>query len=112
GAANNLTYTLGYTPAHELSSEAYSNTSHEIQPAAGTDTFAAVNALNQYPTITLSGQSASTMAYDGNGNLTGGGGWTYTYDSENKLMTASNGSTVSAAYAYDTLGRRTEKSGT
>jgi RHS repeat-associated protein len=73
--------------------------------------------LNQYPSITLAGQSASTLAYDGNGNLTSGGGWTYSYDPENKLMTACNASpcgsaSVAASYAYDPLGRRTEKSGT
>jgi RHS repeat-associated protein len=36
----------------------------------------------------------------------------YCYDALNRLVTASNGSSVSAAYAYDPLGRRIQKSGT
>jgi RHS repeat-associated protein len=117
GSANNLSYTLGYTNAHELNSETFSNLAYEFQPTIGTDTFAAVNTLNQYPSITLAGQGAQSLGYDGNGNLTSGGGWTYSYDPENKLMTACNASpcgsaSVAASYAYDPLGRRTEKSGT
>jgi RHS repeat-associated protein len=77
----------------------------------GTDAYAAVNSLNQYPTITPAGGSAQTLTYDGNANLTGDGTWTYGYDVENHLLTASK-SGVSAVYAYDPLGRRTRKSGT
>jgi uncharacterized protein RhaS with RHS repeats len=42
-AANNVAYTLGYTNAHQLASEATSILAYEFAPSAGTDSFAAVN---------------------------------------------------------------------
>ena len=91
------------------------------------DSYAAANNLNQYPSVTTGG--IYPLGYDANGNLTSGniglsgsGSWGFTYDPENRLMTAcmpslgAGGScpspTVSASYAYDPLGRRTHKSGT
>jgi len=53
------------------------------------------NAKNQY-TAAL----AQTPAYDTKGNLTGINSWTYTYDSKNRLLGASNTS-VTAGIAYD-----------
>jgi RHS repeat-associated protein len=64
--------------------------------------------MNQYPTVTPAGGSAETQNYDNNGNLTGDGTSTYSYDPENHLMTASN-TGMTAAYAYDPLGRRETK---
>ncbi len=61
--------------------------------------------------VAPAGGSAQTLTYDGNANLTGDGTWTHGYDVENHLLTASK-SGVSAVYAYDPLGRRTQKSGT
>jgi RHS repeat-associated protein len=81
----------------------------KFTPAAGgTNSYGAVNALNQYPTVTPAGSSVQTIAYGNNGNLTGDGTWTFVYDSENRLMTA-NATGTAAAYAYDPLGRRTKK---
>ena len=46
--------------------------------------------------------------YDANGNLTAYGTFTYGYDAENRLTSASGaGNTVS--YAYDAQGRRKRK---
>ncbi len=112
---NNAAYTLGYTNAHQLTSEAVSNTSYDYGPpqVAATTAYAAANVLNQYPTVTPAGGSAETLTYDGNGNLTFDGAFTYTYDPENRLMTACNPNctspTVSATYAYDPEGRRQTK---
>ena len=58
------------------------------------------------------------FVYDGKGNLTNGniantGGWAFTYDAENRMLTANKtDATVAASYAYDPLGRRNHKSGT
>jgi RHS repeat-associated protein len=49
-----------------------------------------------------------TPSYDGNGNLTGDGTFTYGYDAENRLTSAS-GAGLSASYAYDAQGRRKSK---
>jgi RHS repeat-associated protein len=56
--------------------------------------------LNRYSAVT-----GLTPGYDTNGNLTGDGTYTYGYDPENRLVSAS-GAGNSAAYAYDGRGWR------
>src|SRR5262249_6708455 len=81
-------YTLTYTNAHELFTEASSDPSYVWQPsAAAVDTYAAANNLNQYPSWTPQGSTSQAFSYDLNGNLTGGtlgnAVWAFTYDQEN-----------------------------
>ena len=64
----------------------------------------ATNALNEY-----TGAGSVTPTYDGRGNLTFDGVWTYAYDTENRLISAVSGGT-SLSYAFDALGRRKWKS--
>ncbi|MBP6014628.1 MAG: RHS repeat protein [Alphaproteobacteria bacterium] len=80
-----------------------------LPPVATPDTRTyASNVLDQYTSLTVSGQAASTITYDLNGNLTGDGTWTFSYDAENHLTSATkSGATVS--YTYDALGRRQTK---
>ena len=112
GTASNVSYTDLYSPAHQVTNSTISNAIFQYgAPANGTDAYGTVNALNQYPNVTPSGQSLQSVGYDANGNLTTASGWTYSYDPENRLRTAT-GPSVSAIYAYDPLGRRSEKSGT
>jgi RHS repeat-associated protein len=118
GSGTVPSYTLGYSNAHQLASETVSASTYVWQPPANaTDAYTAVNNLNQYPSWTPSGSAIKTFSYDGNGNTTAatiaGIAWTYNYDPENKLVKASKTSGgVQASYAYDPLGRRTQKSGT
>jgi RHS repeat-associated protein len=58
---------------------------------------------NQYE-VTLSGTS-TTLNYDANGNLTGDGTRTFTWDAENRLLSISIGTRVSEL-TYDGLDRR------
>ncbi len=58
------------------------------------------NALNQYATVT-----GLTPSYSANGNLTGDGTYTYGYDTENRLVSASGGGNT-ASYIYDGRGWR------
>lgn len=51
------------------------------------------------------------LSYDLNGNLQSNDGWTYSYDYENRLISATNGTTT-ANYKYDAFGRRIEKQST
>jgi RHS repeat-associated protein len=61
------------------------------------------NNLDQYSAV-----GSVTPTYDGNGNLTFDGVFTYGYDAENRLISAS-GAGNTAAYAYDAQGRRKSK---
>jgi RHS repeat-associated protein len=67
----------------------------------GTNTGYAANHLNQYTAV---GFEAPT--HDANGNLTGINGWTYTYDAQNRLISAVGGpSSVAASFFYDARNR-------
>ena len=59
------------------------------------------NALNQYTAV-----GSVTPTYDGNGNLTYDGTFTYGYDAESRLTGVSQGGSAVAAYAFDAQGRR------
>jgi RHS repeat-associated protein len=69
-----------------------------------TDTYGAVNNLNQYTTRTVAGNT-TTASYDNNANMTAGLDTSaYTFDAQNRLTTASkNGLTVT--FIYDALNR-------
>src|SRR5215469_4658375 len=123
GTGNDNTWTLQYTPAHQLSSEAPSNTAAYLWqkptcPSSCTDTYTAVNVLNQYPKVQPAGSSIPVLqSWDADGNLQKDGTFLWGYDQENRLLSACKpvnctSPTVNAAYAYDPLGRRSEKSGT
>ena len=62
------------------------------------------NNLDQYSAV-----GAVTPTYDGNGNLTFDGTFTYGYDAENRLTSVTQGGTTVATYAYDAQGRRKSK---
>jgi RHS repeat-associated protein len=96
---------------------------------------AVLASVQQYRQIavkaTLSGQSQSqnvwalfrpaseTLTYDDDGNLTGDGVWTYTWDAENRLIQMDNGPargwnmpSRTITFVYDYLGRRVRKTTT
>jgi RHS repeat-associated protein len=61
------------------------------------------NVLNQYTAV-----GSVSPTYDGNGNLTSDGTYTFGYDAENRLTSASGAGTT-ATYAFDAQGRRKTK---
>jgi len=65
------------------------------------------NALNQYTQITNGG--LRTLSYDLDGNLTNDGVFAYTWDAENRLISASSNGTEIASYKYDYMSRRYQK---
>ncbi|CAG4920134.1 RHS repeat-associated core domain-containing protein [Paraburkholderia gardini] len=74
------------------------NSRYAWSPAASSTAFT-TNALNQY-----TGAAGKAVTYDRNGNLTGDGVWTYGYDLDNRMRTASRSGT-SATLGYDPEGR-------
>ena len=109
GAATDLVYAHTYSAAGRLLTTTTSDPFNRYAPPelSGTQTYAAANALNQYPSVTPIGGSATTLGYDLNGNLTGDGSSTYTYDATNRLNAISG--LINASYAYDALDRRMSK---
>ena len=94
-----------YNQAHQIiQSSVTGNTAFQYASTVSANTSYTPNGLNEYTAV--GGQAPS---YDNNGNLTGdGGGYTFTYDSENRVLSAAT-SGMSATYSYDPAGRRTQK---
>jgi RHS repeat-associated protein len=66
----------------------------------------AANQLNQYAQITNGGPG--TPSYDLDGNLLEDAGWSFAWDGENRLISATNGTTL-VTFAYDHMSRRISK---
>jgi len=102
--ASTASFAFAYNGANQRVGQTATDNSFWSYPAATPSTVAyAPNALDQYATI-----GSVTPTYDGNGNLTYDGTFTYGYDAESRLISAS-GAGNSASYAYDALGRRKSK---
>lgn len=99
GGTGNITSTLSYTPASQLSSETRNNDSYAFNGLVNVNRNYATNGLNQYSTA-----GPASFTYDANGNLTSDGTKTYAYDAENRLITVTSGG-VATNLAYDPLGR-------
>jgi RHS repeat-associated protein len=108
-AANaSVTFTYVYNSENGLSGRLVSDTAFQpgsSNPALVPGTRAYVpNSLNQYTSV-----AGATLTYDANGNLTGNGtSGTYTYDAQNRLISATVGG-ITSTYAYDPQGRRRSK---
>lgn len=96
--AANVTTTLGYNPASEIITKTGSNDSYVYTSYAPGTTNYSANGLNQYTSV-----AGASFTYDANGNLTSDGATGYTYDVENRVVSAS-GAHI-ATLTYDPLGR-------
>jgi RHS repeat-associated protein len=104
GTGADLALGFAYNPASQISSRTQSNDAYAWTGAYNVNRAYTTNGLNQY---TAAG--TATFAYDPNGNLTSDGSTGFTYDVENRLVTASGART--AALRYDPLGRLYEVAG-
>ncbi|WP_372846049.1 RHS repeat domain-containing protein, partial [Pontiella sp.] len=103
---------FGYNARDEVTSAMFGTDSYSYQfddignrltaTNKGVATAYTPNELNQYTAIT--GGSVASPTYDDDGNMTGDGIFTYTWNGENRLVMASNATTV-VEYAYDYMGR-------
>src|SRR5205823_1262046 len=69
----------------------------------GTTTPYRSNLLNEYAKV-----GSAPLTYDSNGNLLTADGWAYAYDAQNRLISATRGTTT-ATFAYDPRNRRVEQ---
>jgi RHS repeat-associated protein len=103
-SATSAAFTYTYDATNRRLSQKATDNSYWPYPAATASTVSyTANNLDQYSAI-----GPVTPTYDANGNLTFDGTFTYGYDAENRLISAS-GAGNTAAYTYDAQGRRKSK---
>jgi RHS repeat-associated protein len=97
GTAQDISLIFQYTTASQLQSRASSNALYDWLPTAANATYVP-DGLNGYASV-----AGTAYSYDSRGNMTSDGTDTYTYDVENRLLTASAPTAVTLS--YDPLGR-------
>lgn len=100
---SNVVFTYGFNNVHEPTSVQVSDSTYMWYPAAASTTYGTADSVNKYPAV-----GGTSYTYDANKNLTGDGVWTYGYNTENQLVTASKSGT-SASFVYDPLQRQSQK---
>ena len=95
-----LAHSWSYNPANEVTSEITNNDKYawDGHPSGLLTKNYTANGLNQYTKI-----DAANYSYDANGNLTGDGINSYTYDPQNRLVEVSGARNIKLL--YDPLGR-------
>ncbi len=99
---NDLSLGFAYNPASQIASITRSNDSYAWTGSANVDRAYAINGLNQMTNV-----GSGVVGYDVRGNLTSTGNNSYTYSSENLLLTG-----PSATAAYDPVMRLYQTTGT
>jgi RHS repeat-associated protein len=103
-SASSVVFNHFYDATNRRISQTATDNGYWSYPVATASTVSyTANNLDQYSAV-----GSVTPTYDGNGNLTFDGTFTYGYDAENRLISALGGGNT-AAYAYDAQGRRKSK---
>lgn len=102
---SSVTFTHTFNNVGEMLSQQVSDSLFMWHPAtAGTSNYGIADSVNKYPTV-----AGVAQTYNGNACLTGDGTWTFTYSTDNQMLTAVKTGT-SLAFKYDPFGRQVEKS--
>ena len=91
---------------------AYDNIGNSVFAAFnGVSNTYTVNNLNQYTSVGRVAPNAppTSPTYDADGNMTAFGPWTYTYDSNSRLVDVSSSGVLLVTNIYDAKGRRVKK---
>ena len=99
GSTNSVLTGSAYTPTYTYDKIGNRESSTGISAVSAYT----ANQLNQYTAI-----GATNPTYDADGNLTSNGTWTYSWNGENRLRTATKGTTT-INFTYDYLGRLVKK---
>jgi RHS repeat-associated protein len=101
--AASVVFGQSYDATNRLIGQTVTDTSWRYVPSSASSVAYTINDLNQYTAV-----GSASPTYDGNGNLTFDGTFTYGYDAESRLASAS-GTGLTASYAYDARGWRKSK---
>ena len=108
----NVRYDFTRNGMNQIKSKTISNAKYVFASQSDRDVSHETNTLNQYDAVTTDGTRVP-MLYDLNGSLVSQGGWTYSYDVENRLVRAQyakNGEpSQDVVYEYGPKGRRFAK---
>ncbi|AXK42355.1 hypothetical protein DVR09_08395 [Erythrobacter aureus] len=99
GSSADNTRGFAYNPAGQIAQTTQSNDSYAFNALANADRPYTVNGRNQYTQV-----GSTALGHDARGNLTGSGGDTFGYSSENFLTSYSHAQ-GSGTLSYDPLGR-------
>ncbi|MEC5159546.1 MULTISPECIES: RHS repeat-associated core domain-containing protein [unclassified Janthinobacterium] len=99
GTAQDNTWTFTRNQVQDLAGHSWSNDIYQWSGFTNGSRNYTANGLNQYTAA-----AGAAIAHDANGNLSGTGVWTYAYDGDNRLKSASK-TGLAATLAYDALGR-------
>ncbi|MDR6872190.1 hypothetical protein J2Y55_003206 [Bosea sp. BE125] len=94
--ASSVAFGYSYNQANQRIGQTANDANWWLSPAAAGTTAYTANNLDQYTAV-----GAVTPSYDGNGNLTSDGSFTYAYDPENRLTGVMQGATTVASYDFD-----------
>ncbi|MEM7790417.1 MAG: RHS repeat-associated core domain-containing protein [Verrucomicrobiota bacterium] len=101
GSANDVLTGIAYNPSYSF--DQIGNRTGDTIDVSGTTSYTATE-LNQYSSV-----GSASPVYDLDGNLTSNGGlWTYTWNNENRLTSATDGTTT-LTFTYDYMGRLVKK---
>jgi len=103
-ATGTSSFAYAYDLTNRLIGQSTTDNSWWSYPATASTVAYTANNLDQYTAV-----GAVTPTYDGNGNLTFDGTFTYVYDAEGRLTAVTQGGATVASYAYDALGHRKSK---
>ncbi len=104
GSYNSVKTAAEWNPTYS-----YDKIGNRISSTGFTTATYTANALNQYDTFTPDSSELKTPDYDADGNLlSDGGNWSYTWNNENRLTSATDGKET-LSFTYDYQGRLVKK---
>jgi RHS repeat-associated protein len=102
---SNVTFAYNHDQTHEITAIGVTDPTYMWHPQMSVSTtYNAANSINQYPKV-----GSNNFSYNGSGCLTSDGIWSYGYDTDNQLISASMTGT-SIGLVYDPLQRQAQKS--
>lgn len=101
---SSASFDYDYNNVHEVTGQQVSDAAFMWHPGAGSSiAYGTADSVNKYPTV-----GGASLSYNGNACLTGDGVWTWGYDTENHLVSASK-TGVAASMVYDPWHRQSQK---